>query len=124
MKPEVLVEHLKNKCLALEAKMKVTNDKGASGLYEVFSNELRETQISIFLLEKALSDIQAYQSKDIIDKLVAKIKEKKPNFALYFKEESIDAALESIVRESIDEVIQEFFKDKLVSVKMNGGAEE
>lgn len=118
MKPEVLVEHLKNKCLALEAKMKVTNDKGASGLYEVFSNELRETQISIFLLEKALSDIQAYQSKDIVDKLVAKIKEKKPNFALYFKEESIDAALESIVRESIDEVIQEFFKDKLVSVKM------
>ena len=116
MNIETMIQFLENKSAGLLGKIKVAATKGMPDLYEIFNREWADTQISLSLLKKAQNDIQFYTASQVLEGLISKVKAKKPDLAFYFREESIDAALESVVRESFNEVIQELFVNKLVSL--------
>jgi len=116
MKPEVMMQMLKNKCVAIEAKMKVSLEKGMPDLYEVFGNELRETQITVHLLDAAMQDIKTYTNEQVKQKMVEYMLAEVPDLAFYFKTESINKVLTDAVQKSFDRLTNEHFLGSLVNL--------
>jgi hypothetical protein len=111
-----LIQHLDNKCVALQTKMKASKDKGMLDLYEVFNNEWAETQISIHLLQKAQDDIHFYTNDEVKQKMKQYLLEETPNLALYFKTDSINKVLSDSIDKAFDRVSEEHFKGKIISI--------
>ena len=111
-----LLQHLDNKCTALQAKMQTSKDKGMLDLYDVFSNEWAETQISIGLLNKAQDDIHYYTNFEVREKMKAYLLEEVPDLALYFKTDTINKVLSNAIDKAFERVSEEHFKSRLVSI--------
>jgi GTPase Era involved in 16S rRNA processing len=141
MNIDVLIQHMEKKLVTLREKMDVASEKCAFELHTTFSNEYNETQITLYLLNKATQDIQYYTNKEVRDKLIQYIvnnavREKVieyvlsnlPDLAFYFKTESINTVVTDIVGKAYDNVIapvaesaydkleEEYFKGKVVNL--------
>jgi hypothetical protein len=116
MKPESLIEILKNKCIGLQAKMDVVKGQGNVELYEVFNNELEDTQISIDHLKKASEGIKYTSNNTIKDKMKQYLLEETPNLSWYFRKKSINEALTKAVNNAFERMSDENLKNKLVSI--------
>jgi hypothetical protein len=113
---KTLREHMVNKVTACESKMAVAKEKGAFDLFQIFSKEKSDTEITLYVIDKAMQDMDFYTANQVKEKLIEKVKAKKPDFALYFREESIDAALENTIGEAMDEVLNELFVGRVVNL--------
>jgi aspartate carbamoyltransferase regulatory subunit len=111
-----LLQHLDNKCTALQAKMQVSKDKGMLDLYEVFNKEWAETQISIRLLNKAQEDIHFYTNNEVKEKMKIYLLEEVPDLAMYFKTASINAVLSDAVEKAFERLSEEHFKNRIVNI--------
>jgi hypothetical protein len=116
MNIDSLLQHLDNKCTALKAKMDVAQKNGMLPLYDTFSNEWAETQISIHHLKKAQEDIHFYTNTEVRGKMTQYLLEEVPDLALYFKTESINKVLTDAVGKAFDRVAEEHFKGKVTSL--------
>ena len=73
MNIDLLIQHMENKLVACKKKMDASIEKGSVELSTVFSNEYQETQITLYLLNKATQDIQYYANKEVREKLLGYI---------------------------------------------------
>ena len=73
MNIDLLIQHMQNKLVACKKKMDASIEKGSVELSTVFSNEYQETQMTLFLLNKATTDIQYYANKEVREKLIGYI---------------------------------------------------
>jgi 1,2-phenylacetyl-CoA epoxidase catalytic subunit len=111
-----LMQLLDNKSVALEAKMQGSIDKGMIDLYEVFSKEWSETQISLYHLKKAVEDIHYYTNDAVRATMIKYMLEEVPDLALYFKTESINKVLTDSIGRAFDRIAEEYFNNKVVNV--------
>ena len=116
MDTDTNIQFLENKIPALEAKMAVAKEKGLFQIYEVFSNELRGTQINLYLQKKMRAEAAFYTSTEVQDALIAKVRQKLPSMTLVFKDETAQTLVAETIRQVFPEVINEFFKDRLVTL--------
>lgn len=117
MNPETMIQHLKNKLLAIEAKKKVAAERGNIGLYDTFNSEYIDTQVTLNLLLKATEELKIYRQEELKNKLVDYILEELPNLAFYFRSESINAAVADSVEKAFKRLIDEHFKEFVVSME-------
>ena len=113
---KTLLQHLENKTVALEAKMKVSAEKGMTEIYEVFNKEWADTQISIHHLKKATEDIFYYTNITVRSKLIQYMLEEVPDLAMYFRTESINKVLTDAVGKAFDRLADEHFTNKVVNI--------
>jgi hypothetical protein len=111
-----LIQHLDNKSVALQAKMKVALDKGMIDLHNVFNNEWTETQVSIRLLKKAHEDIHFYTNAEVKGKMKQYLLEEVPDLAFYFQKVSIDKVISDSIDRAFERLSEEHFKNRVVSL--------
>jgi hypothetical protein len=116
MNIDSLIQHLDNKSVALQAKMKQSKLKGMLDIYEIFNKEWAETEISIRLLNKARDDIHFYTNLEVKEKMKQYLIEEIPDLALYFKTDSINKVLIDAVDKAFERLSEEHFKNKIVNL--------
>ncbi len=115
MNIESLIQSLENKATALESKKKVSLEKGAYELFEIFDREYCETLVTLNLVKKAAEEIRVYRAKEIRDKLKFHLLEEIPDLALYFRKESVNKVLCDSLEKAFDRLVEEDFINKIVN---------
>ena len=117
MDTDTNIQFLENKIPALKAKMEVAKTKGMFDHYEIFANELRGTEINLYLQKKMRDEAAFYTSTQVQDALIAKVREKLPSMTMVFKDETAQTLVAETIREIFPQVIAEFFKNRIVSIE-------
>ena len=116
MNIENLIQSLENKLLALDAKKKVSIEKGNLELFSVFDNEHMETAIALSLIKRSVEEIKVYRTNEVKDKLKLYLLESLPNLAFYFKQDSINKVVSDSLEQAFNKLIEEDFLNKIINI--------
>ena len=120
MNIENMIQMLENKTVAIEAKKKVSLDKGNMQLFDVFDKELMETKVSLSLIKRSVEEIKTYRANEVKEKLKTYLLENLPNLAFYFKQESINKVVSDSLEQAFNKLTEEDFLNKIVNI-IEGG---
>ena len=115
-----MIQMLENKLIALEAKKKVSIEKGSMELFNVFDKEYNETYVTLHLVKKAVEEIKVYRASEIKEKLKLYLLENLPNLAFYFKQDSINKVVIDALEQAFNKLTEEDFIGKIINM-IEGG---
>ncbi len=116
MNIDTLIKTLENNLIALEAKKKVSIEKGSMELFDVFDKEYNETYVTLHLVKKAVEEIKVYRASEVKEKLKLYLLENLPNLAFYFKQESINKVISDSLDTAFNKLIEEDFFNKAINM--------
>ena len=119
MNINTLIQSLENKLVALEAKKKVSIEKGSMELFDVFDKEYNETYVTLHLVKKAMEEIKVYRADEVKEKLKLYLLENLPNLAFYFKQESINTVVSDALEKAFNKLTEQDFLNKIVNMVEN-----
>lgn len=116
MNIETLISSLENKLIALDSKKKVSVERGAFDLFDVFDKEYIETSVTLNLIKKASEEIKVYRATEVRDKLKLYLLENLPNLAFYFKQDSINKVVSDSLDQAFNKLTEEDFLNKIINI--------
>lgn len=122
MNIEMLIQSLENKLIALEAKKRVSIEKGNLELFNAFDKEYIETATTLNLVKKAVEEIKIYRAQEVKEKLKLYMLGNLPNLAFYFRQDSINKVVSDSLEQAFSRLTEEDFINKLVNI-VEGGKE-